>query len=676
MDRDLIPDLLEAQREILIRLAERDSVDEVLRPIAGLVRAHIPDALCSIMVLDEVDQALKVLAAPDYTEEMIEGLNGLRPGPQGASCGSAAHTGESVLVEDTLTDDRWLPFQGFAKQFGIRSAWSIPLFERKGKRVLGTFAIGRLVPGLPNDAELKILELGATAGRLLLRVRQEAQQREQQELLVKGLLEQCEDPIFVKDLDRRYVLVNHAEAHGLPFEPDEYIGLRDEDIYPPSTVKVMSTTDLEVLSTGQPLSYVGENDNPVLGRRVFHVRKAPLKDPGGDIVGVLGVARDITELRQSEQLRQGSKRLEDLGLLAGGIAHDFNNFLTAIQGNLDLAQIQPNGSSLQAQAIEEASLATQQASDMVRGFMDSTSQNRKASSDVDLGELLQSVAGVVAHKLPAKVRLRLDIPDDLPTLVGSAHQLQQLAMNLALNAVESIEEGKAGEITASLRFDAAPHPSLLLTIVDNGIGMDASRVENSTQPFFTTKEAGHGLGMSISRGVVGAHGGDLTIQSQPGAGTRVEVRLPLHSAQAPSSLCEFDLLVGQRVLIVDDEPGIRSYTERALDLVGVQATAVHDADHALAVLATQARFDAMLLDLCLPGASGAELLSIVREQCPDLPVLLMSGSHEPPLGVIERDGGRTRFIAKPFGPQDLQVEMSSLLCAQSGSKNAEGVVPE
>lgn len=676
MDRDLIPDLLEAQREILIRLAERDSVDEVLRPIAALVRAHIPDALCSIMVLDDTDQTLKLLAAPGYTDEMIEGLNGLIPGPQAATCGTAFFTGEPVFVEDTRTDDRWLPFQDFATRFGVRSAWSIPLFEREGKQVLGTFGIGRPVPGLPNDAEHRILELGATAARLLLRARHEDRQREQQELLVKGLLEQCEDPIFVKDLDRRYVLVNHAEAHGLPFEPNEYIGLRDEDIYPPSTVKVMSSTDLEVLSTGQPLSYVGENDNPVLGRRVFHVRKAPLKDPRGDIVGVLGVARDITELRQSEQLRQRSKRLEDLGLLAGGIAHDFNNVLTAIQGNLDLAQLQPNGSALQAQAIEEASVATQQASDMVRGFLNSTKQNRNASTDVDLGELLRSAAAVVSHNLPARVRLRLDIPDDLPTLAGSTPQLQQLAMNLILNAVESIEAGEAGEIIASLRYAALPLPSLLLSIVDNGVGMDASTVESSTQPFFTTKEAGHGLGMSISRGVVGAHGGDLTVQSRPGEGTRVEARLPLKYVRDSSADLGFETLAGQRVLIVDDEPGVRSYTERALDLAGAQTTAVHDADHALAVLATLTRFDAMLLDLCLPGASGAELLSIVRDLCPDLPVLLMSGSHEPPTGVLERDGGRTRFIAKPFGPQDLQVEMSTLLDSQSSWKGASRTIPK
>lgn len=329
-----------------------------------------------------------------------------------------------------------------------------------------------------------------------------------------------------------------------------------------------------------------------------------------------------------EQLRS-SQRRETIGTLAGGVAHDVNNQLTVALGQLEpcIEELGPGHPIVPELALaRDALLRCAETTKALLAY--SRSAAPSVAAPVDLNRLLRSVAALIGRVLGGRVALELELAPGLPAVEGVRVQLEQVVVNLAINARDAMPEGG----TLTLRTAAAEDGSVRLSVSDTGIGMTPEVKARIFEPYFTTKGEGRGtgLGLSMVYGIVRSHGGRVEVESAPGAGTTFTVSLPSTSAPvapeppaaaAPSA----DRLRGKRVLVVDDEPALRKVLEDQLARAGATVTATGDGAEAAEAWRTRGPFDAVVTDLRMPRATGLDLYRVVRAAAPAIPFLLMSG---------------------------------------------------
>jgi signal transduction histidine kinase/CheY-like chemotaxis protein len=416
------------------------------------------------------------------------------------------------------------------------------------------------------------------------------------------------------------------------------------------------------------------------------------------MTGENGVANDLAVLRnvstskraalERERLRQQlfeARKLESLGLLAGGIAHDFNNLLAAILGNAHLAlETLPEDHEERA-ALGEIRAAAERGALLTRQLLSYAGRAPIERVPVDLSGQVREVARITQSALPTSVVLRFDLADSLPAVEVDPGQLQQVIMNLLRNASDALGPG-GGEIAvrtglarlerselAGLVAGAGLEPGLYVhfDIADDGCGMDAETRDHLFDPFFTSKQTGHGLGLPVALGVVRAHGGGIGVDSTPGAGTCFRVFLPASSrapevsaADAPTALRG-----SGRALVADDEAQVRRVARRVLERFGYTVVEAPDGDTAREhVREAAAPFTAALLDLRMPGG-GVETAHAIRALDPELPILIQSGFD--PDGALERLGmDGVGFVAKPFTPQALGEALQALLTKSTRKADA------
>ncbi len=401
-----------------------------------------------------------------------------------------------------------------------------------------------------------------------------------------------------------------------------------------------------------------------------------------------GLAIDITDRKNAEQDRLlmerkllESQKLESLGLLAGGIAHDFNNLLTGILGNANLARLTlPAGSSVvpRLRAIETAS---HRAAELCRQMLAYAGKGRFVVEPVDLGQLSSGLVPLLEVSIAHKSTLRLALAPSLPAVLADATQLRQIVMNLVLNAADAVS-GRPGEIalvTGVVHADRAflkscvtgadlpPGDFVFLDVTDNGCGMSPEVVAKIFDPFYTTKFAGRGLGLAAVLGIVRGHHGALHVASRPGHGTTFRLLLPsgqpgtvaAPSAAAPSTGWQQT----GRILVIDDEEGVRCVVAAVLQTFGFTPVTADDGPAGIAAFrAGPADFQAVLLDVLMPGLSGEETLAELRLLRPAVPVLLMSGYNEGDLlRRLARPGSPLAFLQKPFTRDELAQSLRPLL---------------
>jgi PAS domain S-box-containing protein len=403
----------------------------------------------------------------------------------------------------------------------------------------------------------------------------------------------------------------------------------------------------------------------------------------GRLVGFGKVVRDLTERRRLEDAVRESQRLESLGVLAAGVAHDFNNVLTAIMGNVSMARRALNGGSQDPairMSLVEAERAAQRAADLVRQLLNYAGKGRRVVRPVDVCGVARDALAIVRASVSPGIRLDMDVPEDCPPVEADVGQLQQLLLNLILNAAESIE-GRAGRVAVRLRVRSVPEDELRgrypgfalgsrqyleLRVQDDGRGMDQATLRQIFDPFFTTKFLGRGLGLAAALGIVRSHGGGISVESAPGRGSTFTVLLPAEeSAPAPRTVAEAvaDSARGDGlVLVVDDEPAVRSLVERTVADLGYTAVLAENGRQALDIFERVGHeLVAVLLDLAMPVMDGADAALRLQRRRPSLPILVMSGLADDDalerLGQVQVAG----FIAKPFNPEQLAQNLAVAL---------------
>ena len=390
---------------------------------------------------------------------------------------------------------------------------------------------------------------------------------------------------------------------------------------------------------------------------------------------IYAVARDVTEMKQLEaQLRQ-SQKLEALGQLAGGIAHDFNNLILAIRSNVLFARGLPDGDFRRHAPLDMIDEASLRAEGLVQQLLSFTELRPAKRELFDFEQRTREVLGLVGSLLPPGITTRLAVAPDAPVRIyGDASQLEQVVMNLCLNARDALPDG--GEI--QLRFERPSDPPgrgdwLRLLVIDEGTGMPDQVSEHLFEPFFTTKEQGKGTGLGLSTvyGIVRQHGGRIGVESELGVGTTFRVDFPVGSgavAKEPVQRDAGEAIRGNETLLVaEDEELVRRVLERILETAGYTVIFAVDGVDALELFrAHRDEIALVLLDHVMPGRTGVEVLAAIREAGSDVPVLISSGFRKRSGAGKEPEGPEPdAFLSKPFQPPELLALVRRLLDARA-----------
>ncbi|MFN3242643.1 MAG: ATP-binding protein [Planctomycetota bacterium] len=662
------------QRSVLEQVAARRPTSEILDRLCELIQQAVPHGLATVMRYDAVQNSLTFCNAPSAPAEVLEAFGVLTPGPFAGSCGSSVFERQMVAVFDTSTDPRWQNLREVAATYGIKACWSVPIFLDE-QTIAGTFAISRTVAGSPSDEQRKLLELAAYLAGVAIRIERTEGRAAEQSNLLRAVIDCAEDPIFVKGIDGRYRLVNEAEARHRGLSCEQMVGRSDEDLYGLEQMRESIEYDRRVVATNESIVHELEVTSKVDGeQREYLIRKDPLRDDDGSVVGIVGIARDLTERRRVERAMQQAQKLESLGVLAGGVAHDFNNLLVGMMANAALIEESHEVPDELRKSATDIRIASQRAAELTSQLMQYAGKRQPARQALDLAELLGEIPTLLPGTVCQRSRLVIDLEPDLPVIAADPVQIRQVLMNLILNAADAYE-GSDGVVRVRARLrrgwrptsrlatlEASQQDWLEITVEDEGSGMDRDTQARIFEPFFTTKDSGRGLGLAAVLGIISGHGGCLDVRSRPGEGTTFWISLPATPAGAvlpPAPRQGCPSAADGRVLVVEDEEVIGSVMKRILARQGLGAEVAADGESGLRRIEAEPNgFDLLIFDFTMPGLDGAELARRVRALGVDAPIVLTSGLGEMEARAACAHGTVDAFLCKPFTPSDVAAAIA------------------
>ncbi|MEO8627573.1 MAG: PAS domain S-box protein [Betaproteobacteria bacterium] len=629
---------------------ERKQTEEATRNSERRFRALIEHSLDSISVIDASNQILYLSPAVEtvegYSAEELIGRSGIENthpddlpliGRIVEQLLAAPGTAIPVLWRRRHKDGRWIWLEGFATN------------------LLDDPAVRGIVTNYHDVTERKHAEDALAAERALLAT----------------LIDALPDVVFTKDTAGRFTMGNVAaiKTMGLSGQ-DELAGKTVFDLYTRELAEKYYADDL-CAARGESILGREEPGVDADGKpRWYQTIKVPLRNPAGEIIGLVGMSRDITDRRKADTLLRQTQKMEALGTLAGGIAHDFNNILLAINGNarLAIADLAPDHPA--QESLREIAKGGARAADLVRRILAFSRPQESQRDTIRLEPVIDEALKLLRSTLPAMTEIKCAFAENAPTVSADAGQIHQIIMNLVTNAAHAIGDGVG---LVEIRLDAVMvsagllHTSVdlregcyaRLAVSDDGCGMDHATAERIFEPFFTTKPPGQGtgLGLSVVHGIMRGHGGAVTVYSQPGKGTTFHLYFPAASTEArvaPPKTRATRPAHGERVLYVDDEHALVQLATRALQRLGYRVTGYSEPAAALRDFqADPNAFDVVVTDLSMPGMSGFELARAILAIRPDLPLLMTSGYVNPRDEDTARSIGVRSMILKPGTVEDL-----------------------
>ncbi|KPK62140.1 MAG: hypothetical protein AMK73_06685 [Planctomycetes bacterium SM23_32] len=409
------------------------------------------------------------------------------------------------------------------------------------------------------------------------------------------------------------------------------------------------------------------------------VSKAVERDADGRARRVVGVMLDVTERRLIEERLRQTAKMEAIGQLAGGLAHDFNNLLTAILGHAEMLKMDSERGGETYQAARTIEHAAERAAELTQRLLGFARRGRHQTAPVDLHATVRESVGLLARTLGSDITISFDLRAERATVLGDPGQLQQVLMNLGLNARDAMPDG--GELTFETDVveldahycrahpDAATGTYLMVAVTDTGCGIPDSIRGRIFEPFFTTKEhgAGTGMGLAMVYGIVRNHGGAINVYSEVGEGTTFRVYLPLAERQAAEAAdSAYDLPEGApaRILLVDDEELVRSAASAMLEKLGHRVKAVADGRQALDYYRRHRdEVDLVILDMVMPGMGGQECFLALRRLAPGVRAILSTAYGMNGKAQAVLDEGMAGFVQKPYDLRKLDTAVRSALAA-------------
>ncbi len=566
-------------------------------------------------------------------------------------------------------DDREVLIRGWREASGrARASFSDYRLVRADGTVV--WVMGQAIP--ETNLENQVVGYIGTITDITERKRAEEALRESEERY-RQLVEMESDALLLIDNeDGRILEANGAAATLYGFTREELLARKNTDLsaQPEETQRVtLGTPVISDLVVTIPLRIHRKKDGtefPVeVTGRFFVSHGRPVH---------IAAIRDITERKRAEDALERSRaqllqaqKMEAVGRLAGGVAHDFNNILQAMLSLATVLRLKAGSPEL-ARIVAEIEALIKRGAGLTQQLLLYSRRQVAEKKRVDLGELAGAVGVLLRRLVPENIRLTVEAVPGHLWVDGDAGQLQQVLMNLVVNAKDAMPSGG----TLTVRADRVDGDAVL-AVIDTGHGMDEETRSHLFEPFFTTKDVGTGLGLSVVHGIAEQHRGRVEVESSPGQGSVFRVILPAMpppdaAAQESSGDAEPPAGHGERVLIVEDEEGARKGLTELLTIFGYVVTAVASGEEA-GVLPDTPAPDLLLTDLMLPGIDGAALAAGLRDRWPHLRIILMSGYTEDEVVRRGVDEGEVRFLQKPF---DMATLAHALQAALAGAARENG----
>ena len=518
---------------------------------------------------------------------------------------------------------------------------------------------------------------------------------------LQGLFAASDEGVLVVDAQGS-IIASNARLDDFLGKPVEEVAGRDSSRVLAALVerfqeKAVITAWIEKSSA----SLEGQDETPPLvsnDNRVFSLRSSPMRTDAGEVIGRIWIVKDRSEMRVLENQLRESQKMGTIGQLAGGIAHDFNNLLTAIRGNLTLAELTPASNQAGVRdKLQNANHATTRAAELVKSLLGYSRRStgiavRKATN---LKRLLADVQNLLKHSVDPRVTIQMRGGMDASYATGDATQIEQVMLNLCLNARDALPADK-GVIEIAVENVTHRMPSkssdsneaadfVMLVVRDNGHGISEEHRQRIFEPFFTTKAGskGTGLGLSTAQDIVREHGGWIEFDSEVGRGSEFRVFLPrLHNPEQIEEEIPIDNgpainapVGGQTtILVVDDEAPVRSIAMNMLGFLGYRVLEACDGQQALDILLrTKEKVDAVLLDIYMPKLSGRDTFKELRAVGNDVPVVVCSGFVIDPDEFTILSQGRTPpvdIMLKPYSLDGLSKALAKAVQKTQGEDRA------
>ncbi len=491
-----------------------------------------------------------------------------------------------------------------------------------------------------------------------------------------AILESISDGFNALDRDWRYAYVNSAGAKMVGKTPEELLGKNVWELWPKAADSPFGAAYRRAVAENVPIQVEGFYPEPL--NRWYQVRCYPSPE------GLSLFFTDISERKRAEERLRQAQKLESLGLLAGGIAHDFNNLLVGVIGNASLAQrLLPAGHEV-AQSLDDIVKSGEKAAHLTRQMLAYAGKGRFVVQPLNLSAVVEEMCGLLRSSISRTIFLRTNLEPDLPAVEADPSQIEQVVMNLVINAAEAIGD-KSGLIAIETGVrdldeeyierdleDVGIQPGryVFLEVRDNGSGMDEATQSRIFDPFFTTKFTGRGLGLAAVAGIVRGHKGAIKVSSTSGKGSSFLVLLPASkcaaAVPAPAQREDEELTGSGTVLFVDDEEAVRQLAKKTLERYGYDVLLADSGPAAIAIFQRASnRISLVILDMSMPGMGGRETLPELLKIKPGVEVIISSGYGETETLDLMAEGRASSFIQKPYTIQQLAKKVKATLMGES-----------
>jgi two-component system cell cycle sensor histidine kinase/response regulator CckA len=477
--------------------------------------------------------------------------------------------------------------------------------------------------------------------------------------------------------DYRFVSVNPAFCRSTGVEASRIVGKSVREVIPEPSLSMVLRNYEKAIRTNRSVRWEEVTAYPT-GNRYGDVVITPVFDSDGRPKFLVGSVRDFTERRKQEEDNRQLQKLDAIGRLTGGVAHDFNNLLTVILGYGELLLAQDAKNTPRRADLQEIVNAGHRAAELTRQLLAFARNQTLQPRRIDLNAVVRGLEKMLRRLIRENIGFGMVLAPDLWPVLADPGQIEQVIVNLAVNARDAIAEaGRVGFETANAELDAEyarthpgviPGPHVMLAISDTGCGMDEEIRKRIFEPFFTTKEKGKGTGLGLATvyGIVKQSGGHIWLYSEPGKGTTFKIFLPRAAAETEETKVRTQVPAsqagGEKILVVEDEGALRVLCERMLRGLLYDVTVAANGEEAAAAVEQRGlKPDLLLTDLVMPGMSGKELADRLRLGHPRLKVVFMSGYTDKPIDDQAVLGPGTTFLQKPFTVAGLATTLRKAL---------------
>jgi PAS domain S-box-containing protein len=562
-----------------------------------------------------------------------------------------------------------------AKQMGVKSLICVPIVYEKGS--LGILTVDNVKSKrrlTQSDMNLLMGVASQTAVNIIEAI--SFQKLQESEKKYRDLVENANSIILRRNTMGDITFFNEFAQKFFGYAEDEILGKNVVGTLYPVTESTKRDLDslTKILQEEPERQIVGEDENILRGGETVWIAWTykPIFDSSGQLTEILCIGNDITELKHAAQEKktleaqlQGAQKMEAIGTLAGGIAHDFNNILQAIIGYTQILLMGKELGNPDYEKLEAIEASAQRASELTKRLLIFGRKVESQLKPVDLNQEVVQVSKMLERTIPKMIKIELNLADGLQVTNGDPVQIEQIMMNMGVNARDAMPDGgklffETKNVTLDEKFcknhlGANPGEYVLLKISDTGHGMGKELQEHIFEPFFTTKETGKGtgLGLAMVYGIVKSHRGYISCTSKPGDGTAFSIYFPIIRSKIDSRVskeAEAPIKGGtETILLVDDEESIRQLGEEMLGRFGYTVLTASDGEGALELYEKENKHvDLVILDLSMPGMGGKRCLKKLVEMNPRVKVIIASGYsfNGPSKDAI--DAGAKGFVGKPY----------------------------